>query len=77
MHLTSCKQATKICDKAQYQEASWWEIFRMKLHHRFCKLCAKHSKQNTTLTQLCKKANLQSLNEADKAAMKKALDDQS
>lgn len=76
MHLTSCNKAAEICDKAQYHEATWWELFRMKLHHRFCQLCAKHSKQNTALTQLCQKANLHSLSEEDKSAMKNRLENE-
>lgn len=46
----SCDEATTICDKSQYGEASWKEIIKLKLHFLFCKLCRLYSKQNTFLS---------------------------
>jgi hypothetical protein len=76
MHFTSCKKAAEICNKAQYEEATKWEIFRMKFHHLFCKFCAKHSKDNTALTDLCSKADLKALTDSEKTKMKEVIDKQ-
>jgi len=67
----NCKEALHICDKAQYEEASKWEVIKLKFHTFFCKTCSKHSKQNTMLSSLC--ANLHALEEKDKESMKEAL----
>lgn len=50
----SCDEATTICDKSQYKEASFFEIIQLKLHFLFCKVCALYSKQNSLLSKLYK-----------------------
>ena len=67
----SCDKALDICNKAQYNEASKWDVFKLKIHTFFCTTCSKHSKNNTMLTGIC--ANLHALEEADKESMKEAL----
>ena len=47
----SCEQATQICDKHQYREASFWEKIKLKLHVLFCKECGKYAKVNSLLTK--------------------------
>ncbi len=47
----TCDQATTICDKSQYKEASIWEIIKLKFHLIICKHCSKYSKQNGILTK--------------------------
>ncbi|MFK5958888.1 MAG: hypothetical protein QM495_08480 [Lutibacter sp.] len=47
----SCDEATKICDKNQYGEASLWEKIKLNLHLFLCKKCGLYSKQNTVLTK--------------------------
>ncbi|AWX43855.1 hypothetical protein HME9304_00846 [Flagellimonas maritima] len=69
----SCEQASTICNKSQYQEASFWEIQKLKLHILMCKTCAKFSRKNTVLTSLCDKAGLSILSENDKDEMRKKL----
>jgi hypothetical protein len=71
--MISCEKATLICNKAQYGEASFVDLLKMKLHHLICRVCAQHSSTNTQLTSLCKKANLKSLTPAEKEKMKKTL----
>jgi len=71
--MVSCEKATLICNKAQYGEASFVDILRMKLHHLICKTCAKHSSCNTQLTSLCQKAKLRHLSQAEKDKMKETL----
>jgi len=69
----SCEEATHICNKSQYKEASFWEIVKLKLHTVYCKTCAYYSKKNTRFTSLCDRANLQSLTDDDKEKMKEKL----
>tara|TARA_R110001583_G_scaffold52804_4_gene163546 strand:- start:84 stop:332 length:249 start_codon:yes stop_codon:yes gene_type:complete len=49
MKLT-CDQATLICDKSQYKEASFWEKIKLNLHVFLCKKCGLYSKQNSIMT---------------------------
>ncbi len=50
----SCDEATTICNKSQYKEASFWELIKLNIHTLRCKICGHYSKQNATLTQICK-----------------------
>ena len=49
----NCEEATFICNKNQYKEASLWEKIRLNFHLFICKSCGKYSKQNATLTKVC------------------------
>ncbi len=71
--MISCEKATIICNKAQYREATLFEILKLKIHVILCRTCAKFTKQNTEFTSLCEKANLKSLSEQDKLKMKQKL----
>ncbi|MEN1784723.1 MAG: hypothetical protein AAGF77_06230 [Bacteroidota bacterium] len=70
----SSEEAYTICNKAQYNEASLWEIVKLKVHNLFSETCRKHSAKNTKLTELCRMAQLQVLDEETKAKMKAALE---
>lgn len=72
--MISCEQASLICNKSQYDEASFFEKLKLRFHLAWCKTCAKHSSKNTQLTSLCQNANLQSLSEKEKLRMKKELE---
>lgn len=48
----SCDEATTICDKSQYGEATFFEKMTLQLHFLRCKLCALYSRQNNLLTKL-------------------------
>jgi len=50
----SCKKATEICDKAQYNEASLFEKIQLNFHLASCKKCATYSSQNNMLTRMIK-----------------------
>ena len=50
MKLT-CDEATTICDKSQYKEASLWEIIKLNIHILLCKNCGLYSKQNSIMTK--------------------------
>ncbi len=47
----SCDEATKICDKNQYGEASLWDKIRLNFHLFLCRKCGLYSKQNQVMTK--------------------------
>ena len=51
----NCDEATRICTKNQYGEASFWEKIKLNIHLISCKICGLYSKQNTKLTEVCNK----------------------
>lgn len=68
--MISCKEAAIICNKTQYREASLIEKLKLQLHILTCKACNQYVKMNTKLTDLCRKAPLQALTEAEKEVLK-------
>jgi hypothetical protein len=71
--MIDCNKSGQYCDKAQYNEASTKERFRLKMHLVICKLCKGKSAQNTKLTQAIKDAKLTTMPKADKAILKTKL----
>jgi len=53
--MISCDEATTICDKNQYKEASVLDKIRLTFHLLVCKYCRDYSKQNSTMTALFRK----------------------
>lgn len=47
----TCDEATAICDKNQYKEASLREKIKLGIHLFFCRKCRKYSKQNAIMTK--------------------------
>ena len=54
MKLT-CDEASAICDKSQYNEASFWEKTKLKVHLFLCKKCGLYAKQNKIMSTCLKK----------------------
>jgi len=48
----TCDEATAICDKSQYGEASLTEKLQLNIHLILCKYCKKYTKQNNLMTQI-------------------------
>lgn len=79
----TCDEATTICDKNQYGEATFMEVLKLQLHFLECKICPKYTKQNNLLTKLYKnkskvdKEAIKSLcmSLKEKEAMKKAFEE--
>ena len=69
----SCEEASKVCNKLQYQEASIWEKIQLRLHLLICQACASFSKKNKELTVLIKKAPLHCLSQEEKLELEKKL----
>ena len=76
----TCDEATTICDKSQYGEASLFERIQLNFHFLICKICARYSKQNRKMTEVykikatdCKKDN-HCLSAQEKENLKKELE---
>ncbi|WP_299557077.1 hypothetical protein [Seonamhaeicola sp.] len=70
----SCEEAQYICDKAQYDEASLWEKFKLNIRLSWCKITRAYYKNNTMLTKKIKESNVECLDPNCKKNMKKELD---
>jgi hypothetical protein len=71
--MKSCKDVEIICTKVQYEEATFLEKIRIKIHVVFCKTCKSFTQKNTTLTSLCSQANIRTLPIEEKEKMKTEL----
>lgn len=76
----TCDDATTICDKNQYGEATVLEKIKLQIHFIKCKICRLYTKQNNLLSKAYhKKANDSELHtlcmsKKEKEAMKEELD---
>lgn len=61
-----CDEAVHVCDKGQYNEASFFEKLLLKIHVLMCKLCRHHTKQNSKLTKTIKSADIKTLPKKEK-----------
>lgn len=50
--MISCDEATAICDKNQYGEATLSEKISLGFHLFACKYCKQYSKQNNLMTKI-------------------------
>jgi hypothetical protein len=62
--IITCDEATTICDKSQYGEATFFEKIKLNVHFLLCKICGLYTKQNAKMTKIykmkahdCKKEN--------------------
>jgi len=62
----SCDKATHTCDKTQYKEASLWEKIKLNIHLLYCMACRKYSANNTKLTKLTHKPEVDCLKKCEK-----------
>ena len=75
----TCDEATAICDKNQYGEASLWEKIKLNWHLLFCKYCSVYTQQNKILTEVFNveakscKSKKNYLSEEEKQALKEKL----
>ncbi|QLE00470.1 hypothetical protein HX109_02420 [Galbibacter sp. BG1] len=72
----SCEEAKHICDKVQYGEASLLEKLKLNLRLLWCRATKSYTKRNMKLTELCKEAQIKTLDEQKKSEMKKRLESQ-
>jgi cytochrome c-type biogenesis protein CcmH/NrfF len=71
--MIDCNKSAQYCDKAQYNEASTKERFRLNIHLIICKLCKGKSVENTKLTRAINEAKLTTMSKADKEILKTKL----
>lgn len=62
----SCQKAAEFSDKQQYDEASFWEKWRVQIHILHCKYCHTYHYKNMELTELLKKHQFQLLSKSEK-----------
>jgi hypothetical protein len=78
--ILTCNEATTICDKNQYGEATFLEKLKLNIHFISCKICWKYTKQNVTLSKIYKghakscKSIAHCMSEDDKLDLKKQLE---
>ncbi|MGB3776127.1 MAG: hypothetical protein WA951_12805 [Leeuwenhoekiella sp.] len=70
----NCDKAAHICDKTQYDESSFLEKLRLRMHILFCQSCKSHTEKNVKLTQMLRKANFQSMPEDQKQQLQRLID---
>ncbi len=63
----SCDEAKRICDKAQYSEATSWEKFKLKLRYAWCQATKAYVGNNTKLTIVITESKIKCLNASEKA----------
>ncbi len=79
--IINCDEATTICDKSQYKEASFSELVKLNWHILTCKICNLYSKQNRKMTSLFKMKSLDCKNQTncmskeDKEILKKQIEE--
>ena len=76
--IINCDEATKICDKSQYCEASAFDKFRLSIHNFLCKKCRLYSEQNALMTKLFKThvhPEKEHLKQEEKEELKKKLEE--
>lgn len=77
----TCDQATTICDKSQYGEATFLEKIQINIHFLSCKVCAAYTKQNSKMSKIFKmkaidcKDHSHCLSSKDKEVFKKELEE--
>jgi hypothetical protein len=52
--IINCNEATTICNKNQYREASTLDKLKLSFHNFLCKKCKLYSEQNAFMTKLFK-----------------------
>lgn len=65
-----CDEAVHVCDKSQYNEASFFEKLKLRIHILICSLCRSHVTRNTKLTKTIKSANIKTLQPEEKQILK-------
>ncbi|MGI9530170.1 hypothetical protein [Lutimonas sp.] len=76
--IISCDEATTICDKNQYGEASLYDKIRLNWHLFMCKFCMSYTKQNNIMSQIFGKnlkpcEGLEKMSEEEKKELEKNL----
>jgi len=78
--LIKCDEATTICDKNQYNEASNFDKMRLSLHNFLCHRCKLYTEQNKIMTKIFNvhlhEHPNELLDDEDKEVLQKALEEE-
>jgi len=66
----SCEEAKHICDKSQYEEASFWEMIKLNVRLSWCRITRSYSKENNKLSVLIEKSEVKAMPEDKKKNLK-------
>ncbi|QOD59823.1 hypothetical protein H9I45_10735 [Polaribacter haliotis] len=81
--IITCDEATAICDKNQYGEATISELIKLNIHFIKCRICALYTKQNIRMTKIYKghskscKQITHCMSSKDKENLKKTMEESS
>lgn len=57
----TCQEAHRICDKAQYGDATLWERIKLAIRLSWCRVSQAYTKRNIALTKAINEANVDAL----------------
>jgi len=66
----SCDEAKHICDKAQYNEATSWEKFKLNLRYLWCHVTRAYVSKNKKLTKSIESSKIECLKNSEKQELK-------
>lgn len=66
----SCTEAGHTCDKTQYKEATLWQKIKLNIHLIYCVACREYTKNNTKLTKIVNKPEVECLDDVEKESLK-------
>ena len=69
-----CKKAGHLCDKGQYEDASFFEKLNVRFHNLICKHCYDYSERNAKLTKLLKDPKCKQMPEECKKRIREELE---
>jgi|LSQX01.2.fsa_nt_gb predicted anti-sigma-YlaC factor YlaD len=61
MGTSKCQKTTKLCDKRECKEATFYEIIVIHLHLIRCKSCREYSKKTQKLSSILQKASIKKM----------------
>ncbi|MDO6622650.1 hypothetical protein Q4509_07260 [Oceanihabitans sp. 1_MG-2023] len=70
----ACEKANHVCDKSQYNEATFLEKLKLMLHLLFCSACRKYSNNNKKLTATLENSKVDCMHKKEKEALKENLE---
>jgi len=73
---TECHEANHICDKNQYNEASFLEKIKLSFHLIYCRACRNYSARNGKLTKAMNNPSVETVSMSDKELLKQRLQEQ-
>lgn len=65
----SHEEAKRVCDKTQYNEASFWDKIKLTIHLIHCKESREYTKNNNKLTKLMKEVKPEAMQSNEKQSL--------